>query len=105
MATAVIDIGKTNAKLALVDLARLAETEVRKTPNAVLHDGPYPHYDVERLWNFILDGLRDLGRLAPVDSISITTHGATAALVDDGGNLALPILDYEHTGPDALAAD
>ncbi|MEO7223391.1 MAG: FGGY family carbohydrate kinase, partial [Devosia sp.] len=105
MAIAVIDIGKTNAKVALVDLVRLAETEVRKTPNDVVHDGLYPHYDVERLWNFILDSLRELGRTATIDAISITTHGATAALVDEAGDLALPILDYEHTGPDALAAD
>jgi sugar (pentulose or hexulose) kinase len=105
VAIAVIDIGKTNAKVALVDLERLAETDVRRTPNDVLRDGPYPHYDVERLWSFILDSLRDLGRTAPIDAISITTHGATAALVDEAGNLALPILDYEHTGPEALAAE
>ncbi len=105
MAIAVIDIGKTNAKVALVDLARLAETEVRKTPNDVLRAAPYPHYDVERLWSFILDSLRELGRVATIDAISITTHGATAALVDQAGNLALPILDYEHTGPDTLAAE
>jgi sugar (pentulose or hexulose) kinase len=101
---AVIDIGKTNAKVALVDLARLAETDVRKTPNDVLRDGLYPHYDTERLWTFILDSLRDLGRTAPIDAISITTHGATAALVDEAGDLALPILDYEYAGTEATAA-
>jgi sugar (pentulose or hexulose) kinase len=105
VAIAVIDIGKTNAKVALVDLARLAETDVRKTPNDVVYDHPYPHYDVERLWGFILDSLRDLGRGAPIEAISITTHGATAALVDDAGTLVLPILDYEYAGPDMLAAE
>ena len=104
MAVAVIDIGKTNAKVALVDLARLAETDVRRTPNEVLRDGLYPHYDVERLWRFILDSLHALGQAASVDAISITTHGATAALVDEQGDLALPVLDYEHAGPEALAA-
>ncbi len=44
----VIDIGKTNAKFALVDLPSRAEIAVRKTPNEVRRDGPYPHYDVER---------------------------------------------------------
>jgi sugar (pentulose or hexulose) kinase len=105
MAIAVIDIGKTNAKVALVDLARLAETDVRKTPNEVLRDGLYPHYDVERLWTFILDSLRELGQGTTIDAISITTHGATAGLVDEDGSLALPMLDYEHTGPDTLAAE
>ena len=32
---AVIDIGKTNAKVALVDLAELREIDTRKRPNAV----------------------------------------------------------------------
>ena len=44
---AVIDIGKTNAKLALVDLETLSEVAVRTTPNTVLTDGLYPHFDCE----------------------------------------------------------
>ena len=59
---AVIDIGKTNAKVALVDLERRAEIDVRRTPNAVSRDGPYPHFDIERLWSFILDSLGALNR-------------------------------------------
>ena len=105
MAIAVIDIGKTNAKVALVDLARLTEIDVRRTPNEVDGDGLYPHFDEERLWRFILDSLRDLGGSNTIEAISITTHGATAALVDSEGRLALPILDYEFTGPDTLAAE
>ena len=44
---AVIDIGKTNAKVAVVDTAALTETAVRKIPNTVLRDGLYPHFDME----------------------------------------------------------
>ncbi len=102
---AVIDIGKTNAKVALVDLDRLAEIDMRRTPNAVSRDGPYPHFDVERLWSFILDSLGALNRERQVDAISVTTHGVAAALLDADGNLALPVLDYEHDGPEQLAAD
>src|SRR5262245_43794436 len=98
---AVIDIGKTNAKVALVDLDRLIEVEVRKLPNTVLPGSPYPHHDVERLWSFILEGIAGFGRA--IDAISITTHGATAALIDREGKLALPVLDYEYDGPDLLA--
>ena len=43
---AVIDIGKTNAKVALVDLETQTEIALRRTPNTVLRDGPYPHYDI-----------------------------------------------------------
>lgn len=101
---AVIDIGKTNAKLALVDMATLSEIAVRKMPNAVLQNGPYPHYNVEALWRFILQGLSDLQRNHDVDAISVTTHGACAALIDEAGNLALPVLDYEYDGFGAVAA-
>lgn len=102
---AVIDIGKTNAKVALVDLDRFEETAVRKTGNGVVSEGPYPHFDVERLWRFIVESLATLNAETPVDAISVTTHGATAVLLDKNGDLALPLLDYEFTGPDTLAGD
>ena len=40
---AVIDIGKTNAKLALVDLSTLTEMAVVTRPNIVQPGPPYPH--------------------------------------------------------------
>lgn len=99
---AVIDIGKTNAKVATVDTAAMAETAVRKIPNVVLRDSPYPHFDMEVLWNFVLDSLRELHTACAFEAISITTHGAAAALVRKDGSLVLPVLDYEHSGPDTL---
>ena len=102
---AVIDIGKTNAKVALVDLGTLSEVALRRKANAPLRQAPYPHHDVEALWTFILNSLADLNRERRIDAISITTHGATGALVDRSGELALPVLDYEFDGPDQLAAD
>ena len=101
---AVIDIGKTNAKLLSVDLATGAENIIARAPNSVRDDGPYPHHDHLALWQFLLAALRDLAARHRVDAISITTHGASAALVDAAGDLALPILDYEHDGPDRMAA-
>ncbi len=101
---AVIDIGKTNAKVALVDLGEMREVAVRTTPNQVRHDGPYPHFDIEGIRHFILDSLTALNREHGVDAITVTTHGATAVLLDAQGQLALPVLDYEHIGPDTLAA-
>lgn len=102
---AVIDIGKTNAKVALVDLDRFEEIAVRKTANTVLTDGLYPHFDIGRLWDFITRSLGELNAERAIDIISVTTHGATAVLLDAEGELAMPVLDYEHTGPDDLAAD
>ena len=102
---AVIDIGKTNAKVALVDIKNPGETAIRKMANSVVTDGPFPHHDIERLWEFILDSLAALNGEHPADAISVTTHGATAALLGADGDLALPVLDYEHDGPDAMRND
>lgn len=100
---AVLDIGKTNAKVLVVDLATGVEEVLARTPNAVLRDGPYPHHDLEMLWAFALSGLK-LAATRGVDAVSITTHGAASVLVDGAGGLALPMLDYEHDGPDLPAA-
>jgi len=101
---AVIDIGKTNAKLALVDLETLEEKAVVTRPNTVLPGPPWPHFDLDGHWAFLLDALAGFHASHGVDAISVTTHGASAVLLDGAGNLAAPMLDYEHTGPDASAA-
>ncbi|SFR33137.1 Sugar (pentulose or hexulose) kinase [Yoonia tamlensis] len=101
---AVIDIGKTNAKLALVDLGTLSEIAVVTRPNVVLQGPPWPHYDVEGHWVFLLDALGQFHRDHGVDAISITTHGACAALLDYTGALAAPVLDYEHRYPADVVA-
>lgn len=102
---AVIDIGKTNAKLALVDLDTLQELDVVTRPNTVLPGPPWPHFDVEGIWDFLLDAMARCAQSHGIDAISITTHGACAALIGHDGNLAAPILDYEHDGPTASAAE
>ncbi len=102
---AVIDIGKTNAKVVLVDGEDFREVAARTMPNGVVEAAPYPHFDTEKLWAFILESLAALNRERMIDAISITTHGATAALVGEDGDLVLPVLDYEHDGPQALAEE
>ena len=99
---AVLDIGKTNVKLVLVDAASGGEMWQRSMPNRARRDGPYPHADTEAIAAFLLDGLADLASASGFDGLSITTHGATGTLVD-GSGLALPVLDYEHEGPDTVA--
>jgi sugar (pentulose or hexulose) kinase len=101
---AVIDIGKTNAKVVLIESANGRSIASRAMANTVRRDGPYPHMDVDALWAFICDALRQLQGENGVDGVSITTHGATAALIA-GDTLALPVLDYEFDGPEQLAAE
>lgn len=105
MKVAVLDIGKTNAKVALVDTDRMIEVAVRTRPNRVLLAPPYPHFDIEGLWDFFLDSLRHFHAEHGVDEISVTTHGACLVLLTEAGELACPVLDYEHDGPDGLAQD
>ena len=99
---AVIDIGKTNAKVVLVDGRTGTELAVRKTANRVIAGPPYPHFDIEALWRFLLGSLKDFAAGPGFDALSITTHGASAALLNEEGDLALPVLDYEHLYPDAI---
>lgn len=89
----VLDIGKTNAKLALIDARGTLLAEERR-PNTVLRDGPYPHLDTEGIWAWLLATCTGFARLADVSAIVPVTHGATAALVDRD-SLVLPVLDYE----------
>jgi sugar (pentulose or hexulose) kinase len=98
-AVAVFDVGKSSAKLALVDRADGHVIAIRTIPNVVRKDGPYPHFDVDLLWGWLLAGLTEFARQARVGVISTTTHGACVA-VTSGDRLALPIIDYEFAGPD-----
>ena len=102
---AVIDIGKTNAKVTLYELETAREGEVFTTENKVVRDGLYPHHDTDAIWRFILASLRQLNAAAPIDAVTISAHGASIALVGADGELAMPMLDYEFDGPDRLAAD
>jgi len=93
----VLDIGKTNAKLALIDAGGRVLAEQRR-PNLVRTDGPYPHHDTDGLWDWLLATCRGFAGVAEVSAIVPVTHGATAALVDADG-LVLPVLDYEARLP------
>lgn len=99
----VIDIGKTNAKYAVVDSLSWSEIAVCTLPNNVCAGPPYPHFDIERIWQFLLASMAELHREYPVGALSITAHGASGVLLDADGDLAMPVLDYEHDGPDSLS--
>lgn len=101
---AILDIGKTNAKVVVLDAASGEEIVANRISNTVLCDGPYPHYDIEALWRFFLKSLAAFVNEPGFDAISITTHGAAAVLVADDGTLAMPVLDYELDYPAEIRA-
>lgn len=98
----VFDIGKTNTRAILADLASGQEIETLRMENRVLPGPPYPHLDVEELWLFLMRSLREFAAGARIGGVIVIAHGATFALIDDSG-LVLPVLDYEFVGPDELA--
>jgi sugar (pentulose or hexulose) kinase len=99
---AVLDIGKTNVKLALFDDGRLLWE--KSAPNRVLPGPPYPHEDVESAWNFFVDALREAARTHQISAIVPTAHGAAGALIGES-ELAAPVMDYEFTGVEVIEPD
>jgi sugar (pentulose or hexulose) kinase len=95
---AVLDVGATNAKALLFDagLNLLAEESLpanrRKGP-------PYLWIDCVPLLAFVQDVLPQFDLVRPVDAIVPCTHGSAAALVDEAGDLALPVMSYEAEPP------
>lgn len=103
MKVAVLDVGKTNVKAVIVDAEARREVAARTRPNQVLTDGPYPHFDVDGIFTFFLQSLKELNAEFGFDAISITAHGASGALLNADG-LALPVLDYEFRYPAEIDA-
>ncbi|WP_379560449.1 FGGY family carbohydrate kinase [Psychromarinibacter halotolerans] len=101
---AVFDIGRTNAKLVLVDLSTLAEIAVLSRPNTVVSGPPWPHFDVDALWHFLLDGLAQMQAEHGLHGIVPVAHGACGALVDGDGSLAAPVMVYDDPIPPDVAA-
>ncbi|MET0745529.1 MAG: carbohydrate kinase, partial [Microvirga sp.] len=103
MNVAVLDVGKTNVKAVVVDGSSGREIESRTRPNVVRDDGPYPHYDVDGIFEFLLESLAELRASAGFEAIAITAHGASGVLLGEDGP-ALPVLDYEFVYPAAVQA-
>src|ERR1700726_724818 len=98
--TAVLDIGKTNVKVATFagDGALVWE---RTMPNRMVPGPPYAHADVEKIWEFLLSALAEANKVSGIAAIVPTTHGCAAALIDDVG-LVLPVMDYEFAGVEEI---
>ncbi|MDP4299307.1 FGGY-family carbohydrate kinase [Leptothrix discophora] len=104
--TLVLDIGKSNAKLLLIDAdGHVRERRVQpnaSTPAAV--DGPaYTALGVAALQGWLLDAIPALAAGDAVRRLSITTHGAAFCGIDADG-LVLPPMDYEWDGYGELHA-
>jgi len=93
---AVVDIGKTNKKIALID-ARLNQRALRSAsfPAVRNADGILVE-QVDAIWAWLGRELGALHREQPYQAISISTHGACWAGLDATGELSVPVVAYEH---------
>src|SRR5262245_41588789 len=92
-AIAILDIGKTNAKVTLVAGGRVAEQ--RRLHNAPQPAPPYLHLANDRIWDWALGAFAELAKQANITDIVPVAHGASVAVIDDK-SLVLPMLDYEQ---------
>ena len=103
MAIAVLDIGKTNAKAILLDEDGTVLAQ-RSRPSAGLPGPPYPRMDLDGVWAWAQEALAELAATATIRCVVPVAHGAAGVLMA-GDRPALPGLDYEHDGPDAVAGE
>ena len=97
-AVAVVDVGGSNFKLALVQLDGRTVWSVKHAQS--WRDGPpYRHLDLDAVWNWIVAGLRAAAAVACVRAIVPCTHGSAAVLVDAAGAV-LPAMAYDAEPPE-----
>lgn len=93
--TLVFDVGKTNVKLLLLDDAGNQQSSVSKS-NKVINEQPYPHYDIDGIWQWLINEIKNYASNHSIGKIVISTHGASAALINNKSKqLMLPVMDYE----------
>ena len=102
-AAAVFDVGKSSVRLCAVDDTGDAMATLVRA-NAVVPGPPYPHFDADNLYSWLVRGFSTLAHDFDIHSIVPVTHGACAALIGEIG-LALPIMDYEFDGISAVDAE
>lgn len=105
---AVIDVGKTNIKLAL---ARPDGTiiEQAQTQNHVVRDdgAPWRRHDLARAEEWMLDELRAAAARFPIGFLVAAGHGSAGVLVSrddlERSEPRLPMIDYEQPVPPIVA--
>ena len=105
----IFDIGKTNLKCQLLDSTGTSIWSVSRANTPVTpaksSPVPYTYFDIDDIWQWLLESLREAAATYSVDTINISTHGACVVLLTETGDLALPVLDYEDAIVEALNDD
>jgi len=101
---AVLDVGKTNAKL--IAFSRDGKIlEQLRHPQQVVTDNGLRVLDVDGIFGWLETALAELRGRHDLSGLMISTHGCACALLADDKTLAAPILDYEQELPAAANAE
>lgn len=98
--TLILDIGKSNAKLMLIDAdgeVRARSSHANASVDAAVEGIGYRALGVAALQQWLLDAIPALPQRERIGRIGISTHGAAFCAIDDEG-LVLPPIDYEWDG-------
>lgn len=101
---AVFDVGKTNAKISLVDPALGQEIWSARRANAVVQGTVTRELDVVAIENWLIESLHGAPQRERVAVIVPIAHGAAAVLVDDAGAV-LVAPDYEDPRFDEVSEE
>jgi sugar (pentulose or hexulose) kinase len=95
---AVLDVGKTNAKL--IAFSRDGKIlEQLRHPQQVVTENGLRVLDVDGIFGWLEAALADLRRRHNLSGLIVSTHACACALLGEDKTLAVPILDYEHEIP------
>jgi rhamnulokinase len=88
-AYAAADLGSSSGRvmLGVVDDDRIALSEIRRIPNSPFRRRDGWHWDVRRLFDEALLGLRDAAENSPLNGIAVDTWGVDYGLLDEDGNV------------------
>ncbi len=101
---AILDIGKTNKKLLLIDeLYHVVWEKTGLLPETRDEDG-FPCEDLNNLWSWILDGLTAVGKAKTFDlrAINFSAYGASFVHIGDKGEILTPLYNYLKPYPAEL---
>lgn len=90
---AVLDIGKTNKKILLFDKALKVRAQVTKNFDPLPFESIRIE-DTEGLVSWLATEFKKLASEHDIKAVSVTTHGATIACLDERGDLVYPVIDY-----------
>lgn len=95
-----VDIGASSGRhlIGTFDGKQLKTEEIYRFQNGIKRTGEGLIWDIEHLWNEVLNGLKEAGRrgIRP-DSIAIDTWGVDYVLLDKEGKEILPVMSYRDS--------